>query len=310
MGGSGGGGFFSGRPDPEKLRDRLRKAEESAVDQTFETAVAEEVASVLGEVNQRDTGEIGTILEQVQADISEEVEGAVSLLFGGSVAKHTYVDGLSDVDALVLVKAENDESPAELKRRFVKRLVARYGRDAVSEGQLAVTVNLGGNSIQLLPASRSGSQLRISNAAGTDWARINPRRFADLLSKANKAMSGKLVPTIKLAKSVMSSLPEQRRLTGYHTEALATRIFENYGGPKVPKAMLQHFFERAPGLVLNRIRDQSGQSSYVDEYLGSPGSAKRRVTADALARIGRRLRNADGARSVQRWSELLRGEGE
>jgi hypothetical protein len=118
-------------------------------------------------------------------------------------------------------------------------------------------------------------------------------------------MDGKLVPCIKLAKAIIATLPEQRQLTGYHTESLAIQVFKDYKGPKTSKAMLRHFFENAPGHVKEPIRDSSGQSVYVDEYLGEANSLGRRIAADALGRIARKIRNADGARSVERWRELF-----
>jgi hypothetical protein len=118
-------------------------------------------------------------------------------------------------------------------------------------------------------------------------------------------MNGKLVPSIKIAKSIMTSLPEKHRLTGYHIESLAIEIFRNYTGPKTTKSMVSYFFEHASEHVKYPIRDTSGQSVHVDEYLGNANSLGRRTIADALGRISRRIRNADGARSLERWKELL-----
>jgi len=118
-------------------------------------------------------------------------------------------------------------------------------------------------------------------------------------------MDGKLVPTIKLAKAIIAKLPEQRQLTGYHTEVLAVSIFDGYAGPKTTKAMLGYFFDKLPTAVRTPRRDVTGQSSYLDDYLGASDSAERRVTADAIDRVARTIRNADGAQSVGMWRELL-----
>ena len=69
--------------------------------------------------------------------------------------------------------------------------------------------------------------------------------------------------------------------------------------------MLRYFFQHAPTQVTKPIRDSSGQSVHVDEYLGAENSLERRIVADALGRIGRKIRNADGAISLERWKELL-----
>jgi hypothetical protein len=115
----------------------------------------------------------------------------------------------------------------------------------------------------------------------------------------------KLVPTIKLVKVINDDLPKSSRLTGYHIESLAIDAFRDYRGPQTTKAMLKHFFEAARGRVLTRIKDKTGQSIYVDEYLGSPGSKARKYVAEVLDRIFRRMRNADAARSKAQWLQLL-----
>ena len=83
------------------------------------------------------------------------------------------------------------------------------------------------------------------------------------------------------------------------------RVFDSYKGPKTPKAMIQHFFENCPKHILTRIRDVTGQSPHVDDYLGKSNSTQRRIVADAMARVARIMRNADGAKSPERWEKLV-----
>ena len=158
---------------------------------------------------------------------------------------------------------------------------------------------------QLLPAIREGRGCKIASSDGKQWSRINPRNFARALTKANKATDGKLVPCIKLAKAIIATLPEKRRLSGYHTESLAIKIFKDYSGVKNTRAMLHHFFEQASTHVRQPIVDSTGQSVHVDEYLGPANSLPRRIVADSMNRIARQMKNADGARSVARWRELF-----
>ncbi len=39
-------------------------------------------------------------LEVLKSKLSKELDGTFDQFFGGSIAKHTYVDGLSDIDSL------------------------------------------------------------------------------------------------------------------------------------------------------------------------------------------------------------------
>ena len=306
MGGSGGG-FFSGYTEPEELARRTREAEEKATATVFETEVEAYLAAELSEYNDRDVETIQTFFKEVKMDLEAEFEGTVDLLYGGSISKHTYVDGLSDVDALVLMDRTelSGEPPGALRRVLAERLRARYGRGAVAVGALAVTVTRDDTRIQLLPALREGDKFRIARYDSKGWSSVDPGGFAKALTRANKAMDGKLVPCIKLAKAIIATLPEQRQLTGYHTESLAIRVFKDYVGSQTPKAMTRHFFESAPAHVTQPIRDSSGQSVHVDEYLGAANSLRRRIIADSLGRIARRIRNADGARSIDGWKDLI-----
>ena len=251
MGGSGGGGFFTGSVGPDELSRRTREAQEAAEDSRFETQVSDMLASELAQYNDRDATGIQSILQAVKDELEDEIEGSVDLLFGGSIAKHTYVDGLSDVDALVLLNREDiaGKGPEQLKTVLAKCLRSRFGKDSVHVGDLAVSLNIKGTWVQLLPALREGKGFKISSPDGRTWASIKPRNFARALTQANDKLNGKLVPTIKLAKAIIATLPEQRRLTGYHAESMAINIFRDYTGPQTPKAMVRHFFEQAASHV-------------------------------------------------------------
>ena len=307
MGGSGSSGMFSGRLEGEELAKRARRAEDMARTGEFDTSVSDYLGTLLVEYNSRDTAGIRKVLEEVVDDLGAHSEGVETTLFGGSVSRHTYVSGLSDVDALVLFDTRelDGKGPEELKEVLAESLRVRHGASVVEVGTLAVTVQTNLGTIQLLPALRTGDSFRIPDAHGEGWARINPRRFAAALSRHNNRLGGKLVPCIKLIKAIMSHLPESRRLTGYHTEAMAIDVCRRYGGPKTTKSMLRFFFERAGTHALRPIRDSTGQSIHVDEYMGTADSLERRIMANTLNLLGRRLRNADGAGSLQRWKDLF-----
>ena len=170
---------------------------------------------------------------------------------------------------------------------------------------LAVTVSLQDKTIQLLPALRHGESFKIASSNGRNWSEVNPQGFANALTKANQRLNGKLVPCIKLIKAIVATLPEKRQITGYHTESMAINVFRGYDDSKTTKSMLKHFFEHASDYVTKPIRDSSGQSVHVDEYLGVENSLERRIVADALGRIYRKILNADGAKSLGLWKELF-----
>jgi len=305
MGGSGGGAFSD--IDRQELLQKLRASENATEDVGFETAVNNCIGQLQAQFNDRDRDTIRGYLDEIRDCLGEDIDDAVNLIYGGSVAKHTYVDGLSDIDALVLLgKSElKDLSPQEVKNYFYHKLKERFPKIQIKEGILAVTLKFPGAEIQLLPAMKSGSGYHIADVTGKQWSLIRPRKFTELLTNVNQSNNNKVVPTIKLAKSIISSLPENRQLTGYHIESLAVQIFRGYEGVKTPKAMLTHFFREATKAVLKPLPDVTGQSVQVDSYLGAEKGLNRRVVSDALGLISRRMQSANNARNIQLWKDIL-----
>jgi hypothetical protein len=102
MGGGGGGGAFVHR-SPEELRDQVRKAEEKTTIAAFEVDLSRILGELLGAYNGRDSETAQDRLGEVKLALEGSIDGTFDQLYGGSVAKHTYVDGMSDIDSLVLI---------------------------------------------------------------------------------------------------------------------------------------------------------------------------------------------------------------
>ncbi len=309
MGGSGGG-YFRGGGDPGELARRLRDTEAQTRDEGYETGVNQQLGKFLKDFNARDAAGTREVLDDIKKELGDKIGGTVDLVYGGSVSRHTYLEGLSDTDALVIIDPDDvgRKSPERLKDRFAERLRDLFGNDNVKVGDLAVTVTVRGKEVQLLPAMRDGDGFRIAAPDGRSWSSINPRAFAEKLTQVNKAHDGKLIPSIKITKAIIATLPKQQQLTGYHVESLAIEAFKNYTGQRTYKAMVANFFDRASELVKAPLVDRSGQSVYVDVYLGAANSQERRLVSQALQRVQRKLQNADASKQVDAWSDLVGGE--
>ena len=305
MASSSGRHIFS-RTTRDDFEKQLRETEGQKEATEFQTQVNEFLGTLLSDFNQRDVNGVNKALDQVEQALASEFE-AVELRFGGSVAKHTYIDGLSDVDALLLLPPQEvgGMSPQEVKALCEKKLASKFGRENVHAGNLAVTVKYGDHELQFLPAMRAGDGFKICGEGGASWSKIHPREFAAALTRANQESGNKLVPVIKLAKGIIAQFPDQRRMSGYHVEALAVEAFKDYKGRQVYAEMLQHFFSEAAQRVLKASADVTGQSDYVDEYLGTANSLSRRAVADSCERIARKIQNANGAQSVEMWKTLF-----
>ncbi len=304
MGGSGTGGYVP--PKSDALHRKIEKAREDNRIK-LEADVNRLLHRELVQYNDRDVSETQSRLESIKGALGEGVE-VDSLLFGGSVAKHTYVDGLSDVDALVVLDQQGTQglSAQGVLDRLHDQLddaLDRNGVHSIDKGRLAVTIHYrDGSEVQLLPAVREGQGIKIPDASGQGWKMTNPQAFQRELTRQNQRLNSGLIPTIKLVKSLVSDLPEQQRLTGYHIESLALDAANNYRGPSTPKALLDHVLGHAEARVRTPIRDVTGQSRNADDYLGARNSAQRRLVSQALGGIRRRL---NAATSTGQWQAMF-----
>ncbi len=310
MGGSGGGGggfrFDAGRA--KALPAQVARAQLQASEATSGTEIASFLNESLKDFNTRDAAAMRKDLDEIEAHLGEELQCSFDVLFGGSVAKHTYVDGLSDVDALLAFKdAEDVDSPKKLLDKLTRSLTEMLGNRAeVSHGKLAVTVKYqNGVELQLIAAVRDENGMRVPSWRRDGWSAINPQKFTEALTKRNAECGQRLIPTIKLAKAINANLPEDKRLTGYHLESLAIAAFRDYKGATVQATMLSHFMKSVPDLLKSPIRDRTGQSVHVDEYLGVAGSADRTDRAHLFERLSKRVDTALTTGSITNLGQLL-----
>jgi hypothetical protein len=305
MGGSGGS--FFGR-STQDVSQRLKASVAQVRDAEFDTQLGDALGTLLSRFNSRNTQETADRLSEIKTILGDHLGGAVDTLFGGSVAKHTFVDGISDVDSLLILDKTKFASsqPGQVLETIARKLKDELSGVAITSGSVAVTVTYSdGTDVQLVPARRIGDKLEVPAWDSNSWSHIDPQQFRDGLTKRNAELGGKVIPTIKLAKAVCANLPEDLRPSGYHLESLAVAAFRGYNGEKTTAAMLTHFFDAAKTLVLSPMKDQSGQSVHVDESLGAPNSAQRIHLNLALDRVSRRMALAASAKSVPRWMELF-----
>lgn len=231
--------------------------------------------------NQRRAQETRTHLETLRDALELKQDDVVHTLFGGSVSKHTAVDGLSDVDVLFLI---NDSSlvgriPSEALREMVRRIRQRLPNTEVSAGSMAVTIKFSdGIEIQALPAIRTSSGIRVASPNANEWSNVvHPDRFARKLTQVNQANANGVIPTIKLAKAMAAHAirSDRDRISGYHMESLAIEAFGNYNGKTDQRSMLRHFLDHSSKAVLHSLTDPTGQSRHVDDYMGQASSQQR-----------------------------------
>lgn len=217
--------------------------------------------------------------------------------FGGSVAKGTYVTGISDVDVLLFVEQTTlkTKPPSEVIEYMRTAIKKRYRKHRVEAGSLAVTVHYADKmELQVLPAIRKDAGYRLADPDGRGWSNvILPDGFLDKLSEVNRTTDGRLVATIKLAKALLRCGTEDSKVTGYHIESLAVGAFEHYRGEPDPRSMLVHFLRRSSRAVLTPMPDLTGQSKRVDGKLGPQDSGARRQASSLFGQLRVKVRDCE-----------------
>jgi hypothetical protein len=88
---------------------------------------------------------------------------------------------------------------------------------------------------------------------------------------------------------------------------LAVQAIEGYEGRRVYKDMLMHFLRSAAEGVRTPIRDRTGQSIHVDDYMGTADSQVRQRASSFIGRLARRLEIADRERRSGEWEKIFGG---
>ena len=264
----------------------------------------------LREYNDRDTEAISRHIRGLRDALEQNGHAVLPTRFGGSVSRHTYVDGMSDVDGLISINGSSfsGQSPKAIIREMAKLIQKRMPNTKVWTGKLAVTVKYAdGHEIQLLPAIRTRSGYRIANPTRNEWSGvIHPERFAQKLTKVNQANRGQVIPAVKLVKALAHRVirSDRDKITGYHMESLAIEAFRNYQRSTDLKSMIMHLTNCAATAVKQPIRDSTGQSRYVDDYMGGQGSAARQRAAANFGRMRDRINNCKSKADLDNLFDL------
>lgn len=304
MGGSGGYSFerTSRRAwQPSNLESSLEQTRQQAA----EAEVAAAFADALSEINQTDTEALNRHKNEILKALETAFEEAYDLRGGGSYTRHTYVNGLSDIDILFVLgpysssKIPNKEDPQAVLDDMKERLRQRFPNTNITTGRMAVTIQFSdGLELQILPAFRYRSGYRIPDPQGSGWTITRPEIFAKLLQERNTEVGGKLLRCIKLAKRICDNRGVE--VKSYHLENMAVKAFEHYSGSRSDEDMLRHLFNQAKVLASTRMRDITGQQAYVDRLTSQ---TQRTMLSQQLAAIEREIAKAEGDGSA--WRKLL-----
>ncbi|HJK80759.1 MAG TPA: hypothetical protein O0Y06_07645 [Methanocorpusculum sp.] len=282
---------------------------QTTLDQWTANDILEEIDK---EIRTRDSETHMAHREEAKTAIDADIDGNVRLEYGGSVSKDTYVEGSSDVDCRVDVSGTSLEkkTPQDINKYFAKQIEANNPQvKSCSIGKLGVTVKYkDGTEMQYIPMLRTRNGYRLPNPKLPGrWSKvIYEERFKRDLRRTNKKCNGKLYAVIRLIKAQRES---GSAISGYHIESLANRIFKHYpdSRPKTLPSMLEYYYKHASNHIRHRIRDRTGQSSFVDkEKLGPAQSSVRDRESRKMEKNRKILAQTERTGNTQKLADTFR----
>ena len=236
---------------------------------------------------------------EAKDSINDGIDGSVDIVYAGSVAKGTYVEGISDVDNHVRINGTSLEkkSPAEVKAYIRQQLSKLPNVKSVTETRRTVTATYrDGTEMQYVPVIKTKNGYRVAD--GNNWSNVvYENRFKRDFQRTNKKCGGRLTALVRFLKKENANNPKGQRMSGHHIEVMANRIFKSAPASKTDDVgtMAVYYHQHASRHIRHRMRDVTGQYTYVDKRsLGGPDSESRRALSRRFASRARRMNRSGG----------------
>lgn len=299
-GGSGGGGNVA------------QVAKESTDEATVRSKVNDYLEQKLMETRPKDPEEVRRRVKEMVDVINDGLDGNVTHFDGGSASKDTFVEGISDYDIVVRLNDTElaDRLPQDALKQVAEKLAKKYGPENVKVGVMAVTVTDPKTSreYQAVPAVSAGKgKMKFPEPGKNKWGKVaQPNKFARELARADRRENGRVKDAIRMFKLMQEKrLYKEERLKGYHIEAIAYMAFQNPGKANDHRTALEYMTRAAANIVRRPIKDSTGQSRHVDDYLGARDSSERTKASHALTHLADKMKEARLSGNGDNIKEIL-----
>lgn len=262
--------------------------------------------------------------EKVKAVLDEEFH-LDRVIITGSYKRWTKTRPLNDVDLFCILNSDKEGdylkgSSRVLLNAFGERLAKEFGWENVNVWDKCVTVKFGEPtaeddsevfSVDVVPAFEDGKAYKIPDAYHpTGWMKSDPEIHAELATKANKALDGKWVTLVKMAKKC-NAFHGKPIEPSFLAEVMALQLIVPpfSGGYKYE---IKSFFASAEQQIGNVWPDPAKLGSPVsDGMTGSKISAARQKLAAIRKAIDGAMRHENEGRvgdALAAWRNDVFGE--
>jgi hypothetical protein len=193
----------------------------------------------------------------------------------GSYARSTMISPLSEADIDIFIclhpsyfNAFNGSNggPAGLLDRVKNSLRRSYTTTPnMSRNGQAVTIRFSDFVVDVVVGfKRTFDGYIIANSVNNFWLETDPKKHVEIMSQANKAHHGNLVPLIKMIKGWNKSNGSFFR--SFHLEVLALEALNNVTITDFPSG-LRFFFQKAQSMVRQKNLDPAGYGDDIGRYI-------------------------------------------
>lgn len=219
---------------------------------------------------------VSTRQNNVRDLISSELEVKESFL-SGSYSRHTLLGPLSDADIDIFIVLDSkyfhqyngqNGGPSGLLELVKKVLRKTYTRTPdISRNGQAVTIQFTDFMVDVVPSFyRKDGGFLIPNSITQSWLPTDPKKHVEIMTAANEAHDGDLVPLVKMIKAW--NRYHESYFRSFHLETMALSLLANVKISDFPSGM-RYFFDKGKSFVAQKNPDPAGFQEDIGAYINS-----------------------------------------
>jgi hypothetical protein len=166
---------------------------------------------------------------------------------------------------------------------WVKRtLLKTYTKTPdISRNGQAVTIRFDDFVVDVVPGfNRQGGGFLIPNSVNQSWISTDPKKHVEIMSAANKAHNGDLIPLIKMIKAWNKN--NNKYFSSFHLEVIALEALNNVTISDFSSGV-RYFFDKGRTLVAQKNLDPAGYGGDVGSYINTQEKIQEAVAKFQLA---------------------------
>ena len=237
------------------------------------------------------------VISTRQKSVREVIEGGINLVdpysfLTGSYSRQTLIAPLkeADIDIFFVLDSkyfyhyENGQNGGQAGLLdWVKRTLRKTYTETpdISRNGQAVTIRFTDFVVDVVPGfNRKGGGFLIPNSANQSWISTDPKRHVEIMSAANKAHNGDLIPLVKMIKAWNKN--NNKYFSSFHLEVLALQILQNVTISDFSSGV-RFYFDKGRALIAQKNLDPAGYGGDVGSYINTQEKIQEAVAKFELA---------------------------